>query len=146
MKDSDNNNHLRLENQVCFALYSTSNALTRAYRPFLEKLDLTYLQYMVMIVLWQEQSISVKGLGEQLNLDSGTLTPLLKRLDAKELVLRQRSSEDERIRIISLTDKGRALEEIAETIPEQMVCKMGIPVDELQILQGLCNKLLARIN
>ena len=100
---------LTLENQVCFPLYSAANALVRAYRPFLEPLDLTYLQYMVLMVLWQDSPVTVKELGHQLRLDSGTLTPLLKRLEGKGLVQRRRSSEDERARLISLTEAGTAL-------------------------------------
>lgn len=100
---------LLLDNQLCFALYSASNAIVRAYRPLLEQLDLTYPQYLVMLVLWQQDGVSVKQLGEQLFLDSGTLTPLLKRLDVKGLVRRERSEQDERIRVLTLTEQGKAL-------------------------------------
>jgi len=96
---TNTDNVLCLENQVCFSLYSAANAMVRAYRPMLDKLDLTYPQYLVMLVLWQEQGISVKTLGDKLFLDSGTLTPLLKRLESKGLVSRGRSEQDERVRV-----------------------------------------------
>jgi DNA-binding MarR family transcriptional regulator len=100
---SKNPPQLLLENQICFPLYSAANALVRAYRPLLEDLDLTYLQYVVLMVLWEDSSLNVKELGERLGLDSGTLTPLLKRLEGKGLVDRRRSETDERARIITVT-------------------------------------------
>ena len=133
---------LLLENQFCFPLYSAANAVVRAYRPLLEKLDLTYLQYMVLMVLWEESSLNVKELGERLALDSGTLTPLLKRLEAKGLVERRRSEEDERARIITLTRRGRALKAKAVDIPRELVCTAGLsPAQGLQLKQ-LCNELI----
>jgi DNA-binding MarR family transcriptional regulator len=100
---------LLLANQLCFPLYSASNAVVRAYRPLLDKLDITYLQYIVLMVLWQETQVSVKELGLRLSLDSGTLTPLLKRLECKGLVDRTRCVDDERVRIITITVQGEAL-------------------------------------
>ena len=97
---------LLFENQICFPLYSAANAVVRAYRPLLESLDLTYLQYMVMLVLWQERELSVGDLGQRLRLDSGTLTPLLKRLEGKGYVTRSRSEKDERVRVIAITRQG----------------------------------------
>ena len=108
---------LKLDQQVCFSLYSASNMISRAYRPLLNKLDLTYLQYIVMMVLWEHKSLNVSELGQRLHLDSGTLTPLLKRLEAKQLVVRKRGESDERVRQISLTNSGAALKKSAETIP-----------------------------
>jgi hypothetical protein len=98
---------LRLDNQICFAVYSTAHAFNRVYKPLLDKLGLTYPQYLVMLVLWERDGVPVKDIGERLFLDSGTLTPLLKRLEAAELIKRTRSTEDERQVLIALTAKGR---------------------------------------
>jgi len=136
-QDSD----LVIEKQVCFSLYSAANAIVRAYRPMLKALDLTYPQYLVMIVLWNNNGINVKALGHQLHLDSGTLTPLLKRLESKELLTRQRGSEDERVREIFLTEQGILLKNLAETIPNQMLCKSKLPVEELLTLKESCDKM-----
>ena len=138
----ENSSLLQLDNQLCFSLYSATNAITRAYRPLLDALDLTYLQYMAMMVLWEEQSVSVKRLGERLHLDSGTLTPLLKRLEAKALVVRGRSPDDERVRVITLTDAGQSLKTQAETVPEQILCQTCMPLDELKQMKQLCDQLL----
>lgn len=141
----ENSSLLQLDNQLCFSLYSATNAITRAYRPLLDALDLTYLQYMAMMVLWEEQSISVKRLGERLHLDSGTLTPLLKRLEAKALVVRGRSPDDERVRVITLTDAGQSLKTQAETVPEQILCQTCMPLDELKQMKQLCDQLLKNL-
>lgn len=130
---------LRLENQVCFSLYSAANAMVRAYRPLLDALDLTYPQYLAMMVMWQESGLSVKALGEKLYLDSGTLTPLLKRLEAKGLVTRGRSEVDERVRVLVLTSEGEALKAQASQIPELMRCKVGASIEQLQQLKLLCD-------
>ena len=106
---------LRLDNQICFAVYSTAHAFNRVYKPLLDKLGLTYPQYLVMLVLWERDGVPVKDIGERLFLDSGTLTPLLKRLEAAELVRRTRSTEDERQVLIALTPKGEALREKARS-------------------------------
>jgi len=141
----ENSSLLQLDNQLCFSLYSATNAITRAYRPLLDALDLTYLQYMAMMVLWEEQSVSVKRLGERLHLDSGTLTPLLKRLEAKALVVRGRSLDDERVRVITLTDAGQSLKTQAETVPEQILCQTCMPLDELKQMKQLCDQLLKNL-
>lgn len=128
---SNSPQQLRLENQLCFALYSATNAMIRAYRPWLERLDLTYPQYLALLVLWQEDGVSVKQLGEQLHLDSGTLTPLLKRLEAKGLVTRGRRENDERVRVLVLTEAGQALRQQAASIPEAMRCQLSLTDDAL---------------
>jgi DNA-binding MarR family transcriptional regulator len=133
---------LQLDKQVCFSLYSASNAMVRAYRPLLKNLDLTYLQYIVMMVLWEKDEISVGALGEQVHLDSGTLTPLLKRLEAKGLLSRTQSAQDERVKVLALSEKGRALKSDAEDIPEQMLCKAKLPVEQLLSLKQHCDELL----
>ena len=128
--------NLELDNQICFALYSTTHALTRAYRPILEALDLTYLQYIVMMVLWEQDGQTVKEIGRRLRLDSGTLTPLLKRLEAADLVRRQRASSDERQVNIYLTEKGKALYEKARGVPAQVLCASGQTVAQLMALKN----------
>lgn len=136
MKRDDQDSDLDLSNMVCFAIYSTANALTRAYQPILNKLDLTYSQFLVMIVLWEQDDRTVSEIGAQLNLDSGTLTPLLKRLEAAGRIARRRDARDERQVRITLTDEGRELRKQAENIPEQVFCALGQPVDELQDLRA----------
>lgn len=137
---------LLLDNQLCFPLYSAANAVVRAYRPLLDALDLTYPQYLVMMVLWQQNAISVKTLGEKLHLDSGTLTPLLKRLESKGLVERRRSVTDERARELWLTERGTALREQALAVPKSMVCKFDLDLDELLMLKQLCEKVVGKLN
>ncbi|CAH6816866.1 Organic hydroperoxide resistance transcriptional regulator [Vibrio chagasii] len=139
---SDQDEYLKLDNQVCFALYSASNAMSRAYQPLLKALDLTYLQYIVMMVLWEQQEINVKALGAKTHLDSGTLTPLLKRLEAKGYVLRKRSAEDERVRVITLTPVGTELKERAQTVPEEIFCLSKMNENELTSLKAQCEQLL----
>ncbi|MGZ3184777.1 MAG: MarR family winged helix-turn-helix transcriptional regulator [Telluria sp.] len=119
---ADAGNVLALDNQFCFALYSASHAMTKTYKPLLDRLGLTYPQYLVMLVLWEQDGILVKDIGARLYLDSGTLTPLLKRLEANGLVARNRDPGDERQVRISLTDAGRTLRAQAGTIPEAVLC------------------------
>lgn len=114
-----------LDEQLCFALYSASRALTRAYAPLLEPLGLTYPQYLVLLVLWERDGVPVKQLGERLALDSGTLTPLLKRLAAQGLVERRRGEDDERVVRIHLTSAGRALRSRARKVPMELACRAG---------------------
>ncbi|UOE87134.1 MarR family winged helix-turn-helix transcriptional regulator [Vibrio splendidus] len=142
---SDQDDYLKLDNQVCFALYSASNAMSRAYQPLLKALDLTYLQYIVMMVLWEEKEINVKALGAKTHLDSGTLTPLLKRLEVKDYVLRTRSIEDERVRVITLTPSGVELKEQAQTVPIEMLCLSKMNEDELKSLKAQCEQLLGNL-
>ncbi|MEZ9157833.1 MarR family winged helix-turn-helix transcriptional regulator [Vibrio lentus] len=142
---SDQDDYLKLDNQVCFALYSASNAMSRAYQPLLKALDLTYLQYIVMMVLWEEKEINVKALGAKTHLDSGTLTPLLKRLEMKGYVLRTRSAEDERVRVITLTSAGVELKEQAQTVPVEMLCLSKMNEDELKSLKAQCEQLLGNL-
>jgi MarR family transcriptional regulator, organic hydroperoxide resistance regulator len=127
---------LRLDAQLCFAVYSTAHAFNRAYKPVLEALNLTYPQYLVMLVLWEEDGLAVKDLGDRLFLDSGTLTPLLKRLDAAGLVSRVRNPSDERLLQVSLTAKGRSMQEQAAEIPVKMGCVVGRGHDDIQRLKA----------
>ncbi len=122
---------LRLDDQLCFSLYAASRAVTAAYAPLLAPLGLTYPQYLVMLVLWETDGVSVKQIGERLALDSGTLTPLLKRLEAQGLVGRSRSEQDERVVEIRLTADGKKLKQRARSIPEKLGCNFGMPVDDI---------------
>jgi DNA-binding MarR family transcriptional regulator len=137
---------LDIDKQICFSMYSATNAITRAYRPVLDELDLTYLQYMAMLVLWRETPLNVKEIGKKLRLDSGTLTPLLKRMEQKGLVTRKRSETDERARIISLTEKGVLLEKQALSVPEQLACKVNITQEEANILKKLADKVTLNLS
>lgn len=126
---------LRLDNQLCFALYGAANRMTRLYRPLLDALGLTYPQYLAMLVLWEASPRTVGALGDALDLDSSTLTPLLKRLEAGGLVERARDPEDERRVIVALTDKGRALRDQAASIPEKLFCALDMPLETMGALR-----------
>ena len=132
---------LQLDRQLCFALYSASLAMTKTYKPLLDQLGLTYPQYLVMLVLWERDDRAVKEIGELLHLDSGTLTPLLKRMEAAGLVYRQRDSKDERSVRIRLSDDGRALHERAAEIPLQIFCASGLQPEQLENLRVALNQL-----
>ena len=117
---SDKYDAIKIDNQLCFPLYACAKEIVRRYKPFLDEIDLTYTQYIAMMVLWEEKEINVKALGKRLYLDSGTLTPLLKRLEQKNLISRQRDSKDERNLIVRLTAEGERLKEKAVEIPHKM--------------------------
>jgi DNA-binding MarR family transcriptional regulator len=137
----------RLDEQLCFAIYQAGHAFNRMYRTVLADLGLTYPQYLVMLVLWQEDDRTVKAIGEKLFLDSGTLTPLLKRIEAAGLVSRRRDAEDERQVRVTLTDRGRALRAEAGDVPEAIFCALdrnGPLVDELKTDLTLLRDLLMR--
>lgn len=137
---------LALDNQFCFSLYSASLAMTKAYKPLLEKIGLTYPQYLVMLVLWQSDGILVKEIGELLFLDSGTLTPLLKRMESAGLVLRQRDSQDERQVRITLTTAGAALKDAAKEIPVQLMCASGQTGSTLMQLRSQLSRIRDDLN
>ena len=137
---------LLLGNQLCFAVYSTAHAFNRAYKPLLDRLGLTYPQYLVMLVLWERDGVPVKDIGEQLLLDSGTLTPLLKRLEAAELVKRTRSTEDERQVLIALTPRGQALKEKARTVPQAILAASACSISELSAMKNELITLRDRLN
>lgn len=137
-----NDQRLKLENQLCFPLYAAAKEVVNRYKPFLDAIDLTYTQYIAMMVLWEYKRIGVKDLGSRLYLDSGTLTPLLKRLEAKGFVRRERSSEDERAVNISITEVGETLKEKAREIPVQMGKCMPLSPEEAGTLYTLLYKLL----
>lgn len=133
---------LRIENQLCFPLYAASREVIKQYKPFLDEIGLTYTQYITMMVLWEKKTVTVKELGEGLYLDSGTLTPLLKKMELKGLVVRRRSDEDERNLNVSLTQEGERLKEKAVTIPVRMGKCLKITPQEAQQLYQLLYKLL----
>ena len=127
---------LLLDNQLCFALYSTTLAMTKVYRKLLAQLGLTYPQYLVMLVLWEQDGMTVSAIGERLFLDSATLTPLLKRLETAGVLQRTRSAEDERQVIVSLTPTGTRLHEKARAVPKGLMCAMNCPPDALHALSS----------
>jgi DNA-binding MarR family transcriptional regulator len=137
---------LKLNNQLCFPLYAAAREITSKYKPFLDEIDLTYTQYITMMVLWEEKSASVGELGKRLYLDSGTLTPLLKRLEGKGYVQRKRGMTDERTVIVSVTEAGEKLKERAAHIPLKLTTCMPLSQEEAKTLYALLYKLLNSIN
>jgi DNA-binding MarR family transcriptional regulator len=137
---------LLLGNQLCFAIYSTAHAFNRAYRPLLDQLGLTYPQYLVMLVLWERDGVPVKDISERLFLDSGTLTPLLKRLETAQLIKRTRSTTDERQVLIALTSRGLALREKARTVPQSILAASACSVAELSAMKNDLVALRDRLN
>src|SRR5262249_19252869 len=137
---------LRLDNQICFAIYSTAHAFNRVYKPLLDQLGLTYPQYLVMLVLWERDGVPVKDIGERLFPDSGTLPPLLKRLETAELIKRSRSREDERQVLIALTPQGQALQEKAKAVPQSILAATACSVAELSAIKNEITALRDRLN
>lgn len=142
----DANEALKLDNQLCFAIYACSREIIKLYRPHLEKLDLTYTQYITMLVLWENEAITAKELGSKLYLDSGTLTPLLKKLEGMGLVERKRSVEDERSLILTLTPKGLDLKEAAKDIPFKVACGVKLSPHEGVFLRETLKELTKKIS
>lgn len=142
----NNDELLQLKNQLCFTIYAVSREITRMYRPSLEEMGVTYPQYLVLLVLWEFGECTVKELGEQLYLDSGTLTPLLKRMQESNLVTRDRSKEDERVVVIRLTEKGHSLKEQSCKMPEALLKNSGLGPDEFRELLHSSQLLLERIH
>lgn len=137
---------LKLENQLCFPLYACSKEIIRRYKPHLDPLDLTYTQYITLMVLWEKSNISVKELGDMLYLDSGTMTPVLKKLEAKGYITRNRSIEDERCVCVALTDAGMQLRDRALHIPQTLGASVNLSSEEVHQLYGLLYKLLNNLN
>ena len=146
MKMSNKYDKLKLENQLCFPLYAASKEIVRHYKPFLDKLDMTYTQYIAMMVLWEHKQLTVKELGEYLYLDSGTLTPLLKTMEKKGWVERNRSKEDERVLNVTITKQGEALREQALSVPEQMAGCVNLEPTEAAQLYKILHKILDSFN
>lgn len=137
---------LKLDKQLCFSVYVLHREIMQCYRPILKNIGLTYPQYIAMMVLWEKDDLTVNQVGEILQLDNGTLTPLLKRLESKGYLERKRSKEDERVVKISLTDKGTKLKEKATCIPIELAKAMNLDLDEMEQLKSLSDKVVQKIN
>lgn len=136
-----NNNPLKLENQLCFPIYAASNLITRAYQPLLERLGITYPQYLVLLVLWDTDELTVNEIARRLLLNTNTITPLLKRMEAQGLVTRRRSQQDERKVIVRLTEQGAALQNQATTIPQSLLSQLHSDVVSPQDLHDLKDRI-----
>jgi DNA-binding MarR family transcriptional regulator len=138
--------YLRLDDQLCFPLCLAARLVVSAYRPLLDEIGITYSQYLVLMVLWETDGLSVGTIGERLYLDSGTLTPLLKRMEKRGLVARRRSQEDDRVVENWLTEDARALKKRAQRVPVQLLCSAGLELDDVkslkQVIEGLVQRLL----
>jgi DNA-binding MarR family transcriptional regulator len=137
---------LKLENQLCFPIYACAREIAKKYKPFLNRIDLTYTQYIAMMVIWEKEKLNVKELGKYLYLDSGTLTPVLKKLESKGYIKRTRSKYDERNLIVTLTDRGDKLREQAVEIPMQVGKCVKLKLEEAQELYKLLYKMLNNMN
>lgn len=137
---------LKLENQLCFPLYACAKEVVRRYKPFLDELELTYTQYIALMIIWEHRQINVKQLGEYLYLDSGTLTPLLKKLEKRGFILRERSKEDERNLLVTVTAEGLALRDKAIEVPIKMAQCMNLQMDEIKTLYRILYKILEQIS
>lgn len=138
--------NLKLKSQLCFALYAATNAITRAYRSRLSQVGLTYPQYLVLMVLWESNGITVKGISDLLQIDSSTITPLLKRLESAGFVSRQRSDSDERIVNIFLTDTGRNIQATVANMQKGVACQTGLPATQFIELRSTLHQLVDNIN
>ncbi|MDV4151785.1 MarR family transcriptional regulator [Clostridium sp. AL.422] len=136
---------LNLDNQICFSLYAASREIIKLYKPVLDEIELTYTQYVVMLVLWEEGKATVKHIGNRLHLDSGTLTPLLKKLEGMDLIKRYRSENDDRVVIAELTEKGSNLQEKAKDIPDKMLCTINISKEKAIELKRSIDELLENL-
>ena len=145
MNNEEKYEALKLCNQVCFPLYACSKEIIRKYKPFLDEIDLTYTQYITMMVLWEKKSVNVKTLGESLYLDSGTLTPVLKKLESKGYITRERSSEDERNLVVSITKDGEDLRDKAISIPGKMGTCVKLTPEEVGCLYNLLYKIIGNV-
>lgn len=140
--NNSNYDALKLENQICFPLYACSREIVKRYKPFLEEIDLTYTQYITMMVMWEKKCVNVKELGESLYLDSGTLTPLLKKLESRGLITRKRSDKDERNLIVTITEEGEKLKEKAADIPFKMAGCTNLTEEEGMMLYRILYKII----
>lgn len=133
---------LKLDNQLCFKIYASSRKITKMYRPLLDKINLTYPQYLVMLVLWEISSINVKELGEKLHLDSGTISPLVKNLELKGLIKKERNKEDERLVNINITKEGENLKDRALEVPQMIADKKLVSLEEYEILMNILDRFM----
>lgn len=134
---------IKLDNQLCFSLYAASREVIKTYKPQLDKYGLTYTQYIAMLVVWEYEKITVKEMGNKLHLDSGTLTPVLKKLLSMELIDKYRDKDDDRVVIVEVTEKGRKMKEEIIEVPEKMYCKFGKNIEDVVELKRLLDNLLA---
>ena len=134
---------MKLDNQLCFSLYAASREVIKTYKPQLDKYGLTYTQYIAMLVVWEYEKITVKEMGQKLHLDSGTLTPVLKKLLSMELINKYRDKNDDRVVIVEVTEKGRKMKEEIIEVPEKMYCKFGKNIEDVVELKRLLDNLLA---
>lgn len=137
---------LKLENQLCFPLYALSREIIKLYKPYLDKFNLTYTQYVTMMVLWEEEKIIFKDLGKKLHLDSGTLTPVLKKLESMELITKYRTKEDDRVVMVELTEKGKNLKDEVSDIPGKMACESEMSEEEITQLKYYLDKMLKKFS
>ena len=144
--NEQNYDALKIENQLCFPLYACSREVIKQYKPYLDKMDLTYTQYVVMLALWEEKEMTVKALGDRLYLDSGTLTPLLKKLESKGYITRTRSRKDERNLLVGVTESGAALREGALEMPRAIKAYTVLSREEMETLYKLLYKVLAHVD
>ena len=144
--NEQNYDALKIENQLCFPLYACSREVIKQYKPYLDKMDLTYTQYVVMLALWEEKEMTVKALGDRLYLDSGTLTPLLKKLETKGYITRTRSRKDERNLLVGVTESGAALREVAMEMPRAIREHTELSREETETLYRLLYKILAYVD
>lgn len=137
---------MKLENQLCFPFYAISREIIKLYKPLLEPFGLTYTQYITMLVLWEEEKITCKALGVKLHLDSGTLTPVLKKLEAKKVIRKYRTPEDDRVVMVELTEEGRKLQEEVAAVPYDLSCQVDMSEDEYKEVKKILNRLMDRFS
>ena len=138
--------HIKLENQLCFPLYAISREIIKRYKPVLDPFNLTYTQYITMLVLWEEEKITFKRLGEKLHLDSGTLTPVLRKLEAMQYIHKYRSKEDDRVVIVEVSKEGYKLKEEIINVPAQVACHIDLSSEEALVLKEILDKLLTKFD
>lgn len=138
----DKYNSIKLENQLCFPIYALSREIIKLYKPFLDKFNLTYTQYVTMLVMWEDEKITFKNLGKKLHLDSGTLTPVLKKLESTNLIIKYRTKEDDRVVVVELTEEGRKLKDDILEVPENMFCKLQMSGADALELKNRLNDVL----
>ncbi|MFT8347629.1 MarR family winged helix-turn-helix transcriptional regulator [Clostridium saccharoperbutylacetonicum] len=138
----DKYNSIKLENQLCFPIYALSREIIKLYKPFLDKFNLTYTQYVTMLVMWEDEKITFKNLGKKLHLDSGTLTPVLKKLESTNLIIKYRTKEDDRVVVVELTEEGRRLKDDILEVPENMFCKLQMSGADALELKNRLNDVL----
>lgn len=140
----DKYENLKLENQICFPLYALSREIIKMYKPYLDEFNLTYTQYIVMMVMWEEEKIIFKELGKKLHLDSGTLTPVLKKLESMEYIIKYRTKEDDRVVMVELTAKGRELRDNVIEIPTKIFCDLNLDKEEAIEVKNYLDKMLKK--